>query len=60
MKTPVSYLNLNINQRKNRLKKWTASEMGRKGGKISKRTLTSKEARKMVKKREEKKKNKSP
>ena len=37
---------------------WTPAEMGRKGGKISKRKLTPEQAREMVKKREEKKKNK--
>ena len=34
----------------------TASEMGKKGGKISKRVLTSEQAREMVKAREAKKK----
>jgi hypothetical protein len=33
---------------------WTAQEMGRKGGKISKRTLTAKQARAMVRAREAK------
>jgi hypothetical protein len=34
---------------------WTASEMGKKGGKISRRILTSGQAREMVKIREQKK-----
>jgi hypothetical protein len=38
---------------------WTAAEMGRKGGKISKRKLTPEQAREMVRKREEKRKNKN-
>lgn len=37
-------------------KQMTASEMGKKGGKISKRVLTSEQAREMVKAREAKKK----
>ena len=36
-------------------KKWTAQEMGRKGGKISKRVLTAEQARAMVIARERKK-----
>jgi len=36
--------------------KWTPETMGRKGGKISRRTLTTEQARDMVKKREEKRK----
>lgn len=36
-------------------KTWTAAEMGRKGGKISKRVLTPEQAREMVRIREEKK-----
>ena len=36
-------------------KKWTAAEMGRKGGKISKRILTADQARAMVAAREAKK-----
>ena len=36
-------------------KKWTAAEMGRKGGKKSKRVLTSEQARAMVAAREAKK-----
>ena len=36
-------------------KKWSASEMGRKGGKKSKRILTSEQAKEMVRQREEKK-----
>jgi hypothetical protein len=35
---------------------WTAAEMGRKGGKTSRRILTSEQARAMVKAREKKKK----
>jgi hypothetical protein len=35
---------------------WTPETMGSKGGKISRRTLTSKQAKDMVKKREEKRK----
>ena len=35
---------------------WTAAEMGRKGGKISKRVLTPEQAKEMVRMREEKKK----
>ncbi len=35
---------------------WTPETMGRKGGKISRRTLTTEQARDMVKKREEKRK----
>jgi hypothetical protein len=34
---------------------WTPSEMGRKGGKISRRILTPEQAREMVKAREKKK-----
>ena len=37
-------------------KVWTASEMGRKGGKKSRRVLTPEQAREMVKIREKKKK----
>lgn len=36
-------------------KQWTASEMGRKGGSISRRELTPEQARAMVKAREQKK-----
>ena len=39
-------------------KVWTPAEMGRKGGKISRRILTSKQAKAMVKAREDKKKKK--
>jgi hypothetical protein len=35
---------------------WTAAEMGRKGGKKSRRVLTPEQAKEMVKIREEKKK----
>jgi len=35
---------------------WTAAEMGRKGGRISRRVLTPEQARAMVRARERKKK----
>ena len=38
---------------------WTPSEMGKKGGKKSRRTLTQEQARKMVETREAKKAEKS-
>jgi len=41
-------------------KVWTPAEMGRKGGKISRRVLTPEQARAMVKAREQKKKDKTP
>ena len=36
---------------------WTPAEMGRKGGKISRRILTPEQAQEMVKARERKRKN---
>ena len=42
------------------MKIWTASEMGKKGGKISKRVLSPEQAREMVRIREAKKHNEKP
>jgi len=41
------------------VKMWTAAEMGRKGGKISRRILTPEQAREMVRIREELKRAKT-
>lgn len=41
-------------------KVWTPAEMGRKGGKISRRTLTPEQARAMVVAREKKRNKKAP
>jgi hypothetical protein len=49
-------LHLTLNQKGSLMENWTPETMGSKGGKKSRRTLTSKQAKDMVKKREEKRK----